>query len=398
MGYVACYALSVKNATQHNQGCDDATDEGRMSEGAEASANVSVEAFVSAPAKLGLPIRLFEVYFVLIILGWLGFAVPTEGGEFTLNLNALFVLEQIVCYALCVWLIERRSVYARPLVIGSMVVLIILSLFTIVPTFFTRLEAAGRSPAAVLSTFIALAIPSYGIPLGAILYFAFSKQAKAALSNHPTRSEQERNYAAHTNIPNFKTWAFWRDLAIYYCIFSIVGHWAELLFCELIRLGVVMGEYDTSNAMLFEQWLYPFPAEGIAVVLIILILFPLKEAILRKMGGRTAPTLVLSFLANALVCTSIDFFTGITANADYHLWDYREMPFNFMGQICLQNSIVYSVAATIIVWLVYPAIESLMRRIPNYAQNAVFVGFGALYLFLELIYVVNVGDAGLIFG
>lgn len=352
----------------------------------------------NTPAKLGVPIRLFEVYFALIIIGWLGFAVPTEGDEFTLNLNALFILEQIACYALCIWLIERRSVYTCPLVIGGMIVLIILSLFSIVPTFFTRLAAAGRSPSAIALTFIALAIPSYGIPIAAILYFAFSKRAKATFCNRPTATEPERTYAPPSNIPNFKTWAFWRDLAIYYFIFSIVGHWAELLFCELIRLGVVMGEYDTSNAMLFEQWLYPFPAEGIAVVLIILILYPLKEAILRKTGGRMGLTLFLSFLANALVCTSIDFTTGITANADYHLWDYREMPFNFMGQICLQNSIVYSIAATIIVWLVYPAIEGLMGRIPKYAQNAIFVGFAAFYLFLELIYVVNVGDSGLIFG
>lgn len=352
----------------------------------------------NTPAKLGVPIRLFEAYFVIVIVGWLGYAVPTEGGDFPLNLNALFILEQIVCYALCVWLIERRSVYTRPLVIGGMIVLIILSLFSIVPTFLTRLSSAGRSPVAIALIFIALAIPSYGIPIAAIAYFAASKQAKATFYKQPVGTEPERAYAPSSNIPNFKTWAFWRDLAIYYCAFSIVGHWAELLFCELIRLGVVMGEYDTSNAMLFEQWLYPFPAEGIAVVLIILILYPLKEAILRKKGGRTGLTLVLSFLANALVCTSIDFTTGITANADYHLWDYREMPFNFMGQICLQNSIIYSVAATIVVWLVYPLIEELMSRIPKYAQNAVFVGFGALYLFLELIYVVNVANGSLVFG
>ena len=49
---------------------------------------------------------------------------------------------------------------------------------------------------------------------------------------------------------------------------------------------------------------------------------------------------------------------------------YRRMPFNSMGQICLKNSMVYTIAATIIVWLVYPAVDRDIRCLPREAASS----------------------------
>ena len=100
-----------------------------------------------------------------------------------------------------------------------------------------------------------------------------------------------------------RTWVFWRDLAIYFIVFSFMGHWAEMLFCYNIHLGVVMGDVDFSEKMLWHQWLFPYCAEGVAVV-----------------------------------CTTIDFTCGMICNQNYEVWDYRALPFNFMGQVCLHPS------------------------------------------------------------
>ena len=194
------------------------------------------------------------------------------------------------------------------------------------------------------------------------------------------------------------TWPWFRNLGLYYCAFSIMGHWAEIGFCWLIVLGVVMGDYDFTHAQLWDWWLCPYPAEGIAVVLIALLLFPFKEWVLKKTGGRVWLTLIISFLVNMLVCARIDFTTGITANANFELWDYRDLPFNFMGQIVLQNTLVYSVAATFIVWVVYPLMAKWLHRMkPRYA-NGLFIGFVAFYLFLEVLYYVHLGPTGFVFG
>ena len=99
---------------------------------------------------------------------------------------------------------------------------------------------------------------------------------------------------------------------------------------------------------------------------------------------------LLSFLLNALVCTTIDFTTGMVANQDYSLWDYRDLPFNFMGQVCLQNSMVYSIAATFIVWVVYPLMDSVLHRAPRGVVNAIAVGLFGMYLFLAMLYFIDI--------
>ena len=185
-----------------------------------------------------------------------------------------------------------------------------------------------------------------------------------------------------------RTWPFWRNMAIYFIVFSMLGHWAEMLFCRLIIAGVFMGDYDPTNAMLWDQWLFPFSAEGIALVMVVLVLYPLKEYLLKRTNGRWLPAFIISFLINQVVCTSIDFLTGMAVNQDYSLWDYRALPFNFMGQVCLQNSLVYTVAATAIVWWVYPAMERLLLRLPKrYADGLFFALFG-MYAFLAMLYFV----------
>ena len=238
----------------------------------------------------------------------------------------------------------------------------------------------------------------FGGSLAIVAYFAFSPHAREVFSEPPEPSARPTRDAGEGIYPRAFTWPWLRNLVLYYCAFSIMGHWAEIGFCWLIVLGVVMGDYDFTHAQLWDWWLCPYPAEGIAVVLIALLLFPFKEWVLEKVGGRVWLALAISFLVNMAVCAAVDFTTGITANADFSLWDYRSLPFNFMGQIVLQNTLAYSTAATFIVWVIYPLMAKWLHRMPPRYANGLFVGFVAFYLFLEVLYYVNVGPAGLVFG
>ena len=180
----------------------------------------------------------------------------------------------------------------------------------------------------------------------------------------------------------FTTLEHVRNVTSLYATYSIVGHWLEMLFCQFIRLGVVGGSYDRSNTMLWDWWLHPFPAEGIAGLMIAGVLAPLREVFLKLFGGRIIPALAASFLVNQVVCTSIDYLTGMVANRNYELWDYRDMPFNFQGQVCLQNSLIYTTAATFVAWVAYPARERWPRRVPSDLANLVYSGFMPAYVFL----------------
>ena len=41
------------------------------------------------------------------------------------------------------------------------------------------------------------------------------------------------------------------------------------------------------------------------------------------------------------VCTIGELLTGLLFNRDYSIWDYRELPGNFRGQICLPFSLLW---------------------------------------------------------
>lgn len=188
-----------------------------------------------------------------------------------------------------------------------------------------------------------------------------------------------------------------RKLGLYFMAFSLLGHWVEILFCLGIKHGIFKGGYDRSNHMLWDQWLYPFPAEGTATVLADLVLTPAKSAIQQfasalasasRIPAALATPLAVgaSFLVNQVVCTSVDFGTGMVANRHYELWDYRDMRFHFMGQVCLQNSLFYSIIATWGIWQLLPALEKLMNRTSDTVLDGILVGFGSFFGFISLLH------------
>ena len=63
------------------------------------------------------------------------------------------------------------------------------------------------------------------------------------------------------------------------------------------------------------------------------------------LGGleNAKPRLLLPFraLAGAGVITMIELLFGLIFNRGYSVWDYRSMPGNFYGQICLPFSVLW---------------------------------------------------------
>jgi len=135
----------------------------------------------------------------------------------------------------------------------------------------------------------------------------------------------------------------------------------------------------------------PLPREGTAAVLADMMLMPAKDAIQAKTASlpekvRTPAAVAGSFLANQAVCTAVDFGTGMVANRNYELWDYRDMRFNFMGQVCLQNSLFYTIIATWGVWWLLPLLEKLMSRVKSTSLDGALIGAGSVFAFLSLLY------------
>lgn len=51
--------------------------------------------------------------------------------------------------------------------------------------------------------------------------------------------------------------------------------------------------------------------------------------------------LLLKGIAGAGVVTAVELTAGLLANRHYTVWDYRHMPMNFRGQICLPFTLAW---------------------------------------------------------
>jgi len=66
-------------------------------------------------------------------------------------------------------------------------------------------------------------------------------------------------------------------------------------------------------------------------------------------------------LLGAGIITAVELFTGLLVNRDYHVWDYRAMPLNFAGQICLPFSLLW-IPLSLGAMSLYRQAERLTRR------------------------------------
>ena len=59
------------------------------------------------------------------------------------------------------------------------------------------------------------------------------------------------------------------------------------------------------------------------------------------------------FLLQIFLCGTAaligELICGLIFNADYHIWDYRELPFNFMGHIQLYFAIIWYILSAIFI-------------------------------------------------
>lgn len=59
--------------------------------------------------------------------------------------------------------------------------------------------------------------------------------------------------------------------------------------------------------------------------------------------GRYFPRIPLAVkvILGAAMITALELMTGLLVNRQYAVWDYRGMPFHFLGQICLPFSLLW---------------------------------------------------------
>lgn len=192
-----------------------------------------------------------------------------------------------------------------------------------------------------------------------------------------------RSTVIERHIARLKTWEFWRNHALYFCAYSVVCHWLEIpysLFMEE-NFGIV-GEFS----VIWEYPFYPYLAYGFAVLIVGVFLIPLRDWIWAQSVSRGHAAATFYVLA-LIACIVMEAGCGMIINAPdangvYPLWDNSDLPLNILGQAWLPNDILFALLASVYVWVLYPASEQSLARMPRHAADfltvVVVIAFVAL--------------------
>ncbi|MBE6464225.1 MAG: hypothetical protein E7003_02700 [Eggerthellaceae bacterium] len=307
----------------------------------------------SDPNSMGF-MRFVQIVFAIHIASTLILLILTSRDTVSYSFANIMDWIMVVLEGVSFFFFINRYKAGRPFVIGVALVGII------VPTIAS--VASGNFSLIVLLTNGAWYIFLF-------FYFLFSRRVKATLVND--LSFRKGEYEPENFVINRRGWPFIRNLIIFFLVFSTLGHFMEIGMCQFIIMGLVEGEVDTTNTMLYRDLMFPFPMEGAVVVIIALFLYPFYTWLKKKLKPVFFAYLI-SFVTSALLCATTEFCAGLIFNADLQNWDYSNQFGNIMGQVCLQNTIAFGAAASIINWWVYPLLEKLLARVPNDIMNIAF--------------------------
>lgn len=79
--------------------------------------------------------------------------------------------------------------------------------------------------------------------------------------------------------------------------------------------------------------------------------------------GKCRVPLPLRPILGAGVITGLELITGLLVNRDYAVWDYRDQPFQFQGQICLAFSLLWVPVSLMAMELYALAQKRLMEKL-----------------------------------
>lgn len=158
-------------------------------------------------------------------------------------------------------------------------------------------------------------------------------------------------------------------LILMFFTFSIIGWLWEGIY-DLLRYGVI-----ANHGVLFGPWL---PIYGFGGVFMYLLL------------NRYKKTPIVVFMGAFVFCTLIEYFTAvyleITKGRTW--WDYRDMPFNIDGKICLLSSIFFGIAGILLIYFIAPKLRDYYSKL-NYKKAAILILFLMAIFTLDFIHSID---------
>lgn len=179
-----------------------------------------------------------------------------------------------------------------------------------------------------------------------------------SIQTHLVETEALKTKPLHLTL-NRQVLDFYQEIFIYFWVFSVFGHYLELIWKNFI--------FKTDWRPIMPTLTPLAPPYGLCAVAIILFVKPL----IKKYNQHPFITFGLCTLVSGMVeyfCAAV-----ITLIFGYNrFWDYSNEPFNINGFVCLRNLITFGVLTTAFIYYVYPYFDKLIKKLPWYQFKIIF--------------------------
>ena len=153
----------------------------------------------------------------------------------------------------------------------------------------------------------------------------------------------------------------WYEMVWIVLIYSCLGWCAEVAYAA-VKTGRFVNRGFLNGPVC--------PIYGFGMLIVLLVLEPVKE------------NLALLFFGSMVFTSLLEFLVGFALERIFHdkWWDYTDCPFNIMGYVCLEFSLIWGVACVLAVDVLHPLILDAVRRIPKNAGKWLELGFALVML------------------
>lgn len=159
------------------------------------------------------------------------------------------------------------------------------------------------------------------------------------------------------------------NLTFYFFIYGVLGWLIEVAYAF-----VKHGKY-VNRGFLYGPMC---PIYGVGVVTIYLSIHKLSTLFL---GGQV-PTWWMLLIMVTVVTTGLELFTGAIMSYLFHTrwWDYSDRRFNLGGYICLDFTLIWGLAGTLLLQIVHVRIANLVDGVPRNIGNTILLVFMAFFI------------------
>ncbi len=179
---------------------------------------------------------------------------------------------------------------------------------------------------------------------------------------------------------DWHTWKFWRNAFLLYWIFSLGGHFLEILW---VNRTMLFGLPPTNVLPLFVV-AAPY---GFGALAIIWCIYPLIKENKANMWVIFILSCVLGGVIEFLCAMVIIAFSPDHVN---HYWNYDARPFNIMGQVCLGNCLAFGLAALPGAYWVFPIVNNAINYLDKQNSRLLSIATSVLFVAYMIIQVMVV--------